>query len=106
VGIRAPGQVDVPATTVSQATSQTATKAANVGSVGGEKNQMITPQAASPMSRYPRVAGVGNPAHPVTGGATVGGSSMPQGGGGVRQVCRFLEVGDVVQHVVLWEVQS
>jgi hypothetical protein len=84
VGIRAPGQVDVPETTGAQATP-IATKEANVGSVGGEKSQVNTPQAAGPMSRYPGVAGAGNPAHPVGGGATAGGSSTPQGGGGVRQ---------------------
>lgn len=87
--------MDVPETTGVQATP-TAAKEANVGGGAGDKSQVNTPQAAGPISRYPGV--------PSVGGATAGGISTPQAGGGVRQVCRFLEMRHVVQHVTLWEV--
>ena len=95
MGIRTPGQVDVPETAGAQATP-TAAKEANAGGVGGEKSQVNTPQAASPMSRYPGLPGVGNPSHSIAGGATAAGSSTPQAGGAVRQVCQFVEVMGVV----------
>lgn len=69
-----------------QATA-TVAKDPNVAAAGGEKNQVTTtPQAASPMSRYPGLPSVPNPSH---AGAVVGtatGSSTPQAGGPVRQV--------------------
>lgn len=85
VGIKVPGQVELPEAAGSQATA-TVAKDPNVGAAGGEKSQATTPQAASPMSRYPGLPGLPNPSHAVAGVGTAIGSSTPQAGVPVRQV--------------------
>jgi len=85
VGIKAPGQVELPDAAGPQATAKLA-KDPNVAAAGGEKSQAITAQAASPLSRYPGLPGLPNPSHAGAGVGTTTGSSTPQAGGPVRQV--------------------
>jgi len=85
VGIKAPGQVELPEAAGPQATA-TVAKDPSVAAAGVEKSQATTALAASPMSRYPGLPGFPNPSHPGAGLGTATGSNTPQAGGPVRQV--------------------
>ncbi|XP_024374336.1 uncharacterized protein [Physcomitrium patens] len=84
MAIKAPGQVQLPETVVSQAIPAVA-RDPNAQVPGSDKSQLNTPPAGGPMSRYTGLPGLAGASQLVAVGGTAAGSTTPQAGGSVRQ---------------------